>query len=69
MQPGKLYGVNPRGAGYYGGDGPTHKTSCPNSNNPHGHSRDCACGWWAREQAERASQSVPYYPETRWPDV
>lgn len=35
---------------------------CKNRNNPFGHSRECPCGWWADRQ--RASQVVPYYPES-----
>lgn len=46
------------GAGLYGGPAPTHKTACPQSNNPYGHSVECSCGW-ARV---RAAQTVPYYP-------
>lgn len=44
------------GAGLYGAPAPTHKTACKNSNNPFGHSPECACGW------VRASQVVPYFP-------
>lgn len=33
------------GAGLYGGPAPSHKTTCPNSNNPWGHSESCPCGW------------------------
>ena len=40
-----------RGAGVSGVSVPSHKTACPNSNNPHGHSESCPC---------RASQQVPY---------
>lgn len=32
-----------KGAGLYGAPAPTHKTKCPNSNNPHGHSDQCPC--------------------------
>lgn len=48
------------GAGFYGGRTQSHKTACAQSNNPFGHSRECACGWWAEE---RASRTVPYMPE------
>lgn len=30
-----------KGAGLYGAPAPTHKTRCPNSNNPFGHSTEC----------------------------
>ena len=41
---GFLHGTNKEG-GLYGQPKPTHKTRCPNSNNPYGHSPDCLCGW------------------------
>lgn len=41
MEPVKLTGHT--GAGFYGGAAPSHKTGCPNSNNPFGHSPDCPC--------------------------
>lgn len=47
-----------RGAGVVGSGG-SHVTACVNSRNPHGHNRECPCGWWLRE---RASQVVPYLP-------
>ena len=50
------------GAGLYGVPAPTHKTACPQSNNPFGHSD-------ARPCRVRASQQVPYaeptYPPSR----
>ena len=46
-----------KGAGIYGVPAPTHVTRCPHSHNPHGHNRECVCGWWGRRLA---SQSVPY---------
>ncbi|MFF8817310.1 hypothetical protein ACF07D_04830 [Leucobacter sp. NPDC015123] len=45
------------GAGLYGAPPPSHKTKCPQSNNPFGHHPDCKCGWAARE---RPSQVIPY---------
>ena len=40
-----------RGAGVYGAPASTHKTACPNSNNPNGHNPGCPCGWKRREQS------------------
>lgn len=45
-----------RGAGSYRDTEPKHKTVCPNSNNPYGHSMACPC-------RVRASQAVPYWPD------
>lgn len=53
MEPVSFSGQS--GAGLYGAPPPTHKTACPNSNNPFGHSESCPCGW-----ARRPSQTVPY---------
>lgn len=44
------------GAGLYGAPPPSHKTKCPHSNNPHGHSKECRCG----HVTARASQIIPY---------
>lgn len=46
MQGGVINNTNPHGAGTYGAPEQTHKTRCPHSNNPFGHSRECACKWW-----------------------
>ena len=48
-----------------GGTAAVKKQSCVHANNPYGHSRECSCGWWARE---RGSQTVPYYPESPYGD-
>lgn len=58
MRHGVINNPNPHGAGKYGAPEPMHKTRCPNSNNPFGHSKECACGWWLA----RPSQTVPYRP-------
>ena len=49
--------INVQTTGLFGVPEKSHKTTCKNSNNPHGHSRECPCDWVARE---RASQTVPY---------
>lgn len=51
--------INVQTTGLFGVPEKSHKTDCPQSNNPFGHSRECPCDWWARE---RASQTVPYLP-------
>ena len=56
-------GYQGKGSGLYGAPGPTHKTACPQSNNPNGHNWECACGWY------RASQVTPYIDEVPDGDV
>lgn len=43
--------------GVYGVETPSHKTVCPNSNNPFGHSSECAC----QEQVKPVMPACPYY--------
>lgn len=43
------------GDNLYGGTAPSHKTKCPQSNNPYGHSEECGC-----RTIVRASQIIPY---------
>lgn len=38
-------------------------TTCPNANNPYGHSIECPCGWRAKRLA---AQEVPYYSAADW---
>ena len=49
------------GAGVYGAPAKSHKTRCPQSNNPFGHHPECAC-----RQAARPSQVVPYTEPDPW---
>ena len=50
------------GAGLYGVPAPSHKTACPQSNNPFGHSDACPCRVRASQQAPYAE---PTYPPSR----
>lgn len=52
MREGQIIGRANMGAGSYGTPAPTHVTRCVNSKNPHGHNKECPCGWWTREQRE-----------------
>lgn len=42
-------------ASFYGSEPPSHKTRCPNSNNPFGHSESCPCRAHSHCSAELCS--------------
>lgn len=66
MSDGNVVGPASRGAGVYGTPAPSHVTRCVNSRNPHGHNRECPCGWWAREQAGSVyGEPVTVFPPSR----